>query len=363
MQLIACNSCSSHLLQRIRVPTRTRRCLGRRELCFNGVSLVCSPSEPHLHDSLNGQNDSVSSHPSFTTRTGRYQNHRKYLVEVVQKNFPFTTRRMLFASLFMYSCYHPSRYLLAHALGDPSVTIEDVTSPTYPSGALFPSEVHFQLNRSTVSLFLSDCFICQFTTPSVFDFYGGVIDLCLLGRKGLYNSEKNTSSVVNIFDVTFRPQLNVTGVVEIPEGNGSGVVWDGQGHIVTNYHVIGNSLLRNPSRGQVVARFNTLASEWVQKNFEGKLIGADHAKDLAVLKVPRNSLAAKAGILPTTRAFAGNIVLGDIIVAVDNKPVRSKAELYKAFDDYNVGEKVLFKIQRGNENLEMPVVLEEKDSR
>ncbi|XP_057481807.1 protease Do-like 8, chloroplastic [Actinidia eriantha] len=80
-------------------------------------------------------------------------------------------------------------------------------------------------------------------------------------------------------------------------------------------------------------------------------------------KVPRNSLAAKAGILPTTRAFAGNIVLGDIIVAVDNKPVRSKAELYKAFDDYNVGEKVLFKIQRGNENLEMPVVLEEKDSR
>lgn len=23
---------------------------------------------------------------------------------------------------------------------------------------------------------------------------------------------------------------------QIPEGNGSGVVWDGQGHIVTNYH-------------------------------------------------------------------------------------------------------------------------------
>lgn len=23
---------------------------------------------------------------------------------------------------------------------------------------------------------------------------------------------------------------------QIPEGNGSGVVWDGKGHIVTNYH-------------------------------------------------------------------------------------------------------------------------------
>lgn len=27
--------------------------------------------------------------------------------------------------------------------------------------------------------------------------------------------EKNTYSVVNIFDVTLRPQLNVTGVVEV----------------------------------------------------------------------------------------------------------------------------------------------------
>ncbi|KAJ8544942.1 hypothetical protein K7X08_017525 [Anisodus acutangulus] len=40
-----------------------------------------------------------------------------------------------------------------------------------------------------------------------------------------------------------------------------------------------------------------------------------------VLLVPGNSLAAKARLLPTTRGFAGNIVLGDIIEAVDDKPV------------------------------------------
>ncbi|KAK9266983.1 hypothetical protein L1049_003430 [Liquidambar formosana] len=33
------------------------------------------------------------------------------------------------------------------------------------------------------------------------------------------------------------------------------------------------------------------------------------------------SLASKAGLLPTTRGFAGNIILRDIIIAVDNKPV------------------------------------------
>ena len=25
-------------------------------------------------------------------------------------------------------------------------------------------------------------------------------------------------------------------MIQVPEGNGSGVVWDGDGHIVTNYH-------------------------------------------------------------------------------------------------------------------------------
>ncbi|KAH7845227.1 hypothetical protein Vadar_011563 [Vaccinium darrowii] len=467
MQVIKACESFTHLLpqptHRIQIPKETRRCLGRRELCFDGISSLSS--EPHGHDSPHD----VSPHSNPTPRID--QDHSNDLVEVIQKSSPFTTRRMLFSSVFMYSCYLPSRYLSAHALGDPSVTIEEVTPPVYPSGGLFPSE------ERIVKLF-----------------------------------EKNTYAVVNIFDVTLRPQLNVTGMVEIPEGNGSGVVWDGQGHIVTNYHVIGNSLSRNPSRGQVVARVNILASEGVQKNFEGKLIGADRAKDLAVLKVeaseellrpikvgpssslrvgqqclaignpfgfdhtltvgvlsglnrdissrtgvtigggiqtdaainpgnsggplldskgnligintaiftstgtsagvgfaipsstvakiipqliqfgkvyraglnvdiapdlvsnqlnvrngalvlqvPGNSLAAKAGILPTTRGFAGNIVLGDIIVAVDNKPVRSKADLDRALDDYNVGDKVLLKIQRGNENLELSVPLEEKD--
>lgn len=442
---------------------RRRRLIGRRELCFDGISSV-SRSETHSDDSLT---DPVSPHPNSTQRIGV-----RDLGEVTRHNIPFTTRRMLFASLFMYSCYNPSRYSSAHALGDPSVTVEQVTPPVLSSGALFPTE------ERIVQLF-----------------------------------EKNTYAVVNIFDVTLRPQLNVTGVVEVPEGNGSGVVWDEQGHIVTNYHVIGNSLSRNPSLGQVVARVNILASEGVQKNFEGKLIGADRGKDLAVLKVeasgdllrpikvggssslkvgqqclaignpfgfdhtltvgvisglnrdifsqtgvtigggiqtdaainpgnsggplldskgnligintaiftqtgtsagvgfaipsstvikivpqliqfgkvvraglnvdiapdlvanqlnvrngalilqvPGNSLAARVGLLPTTRGFAGNIVLGDIIVAVDSKHVRSKAELYKALDDYNAGDKVLLKIQRGNENLELTIILEENNS-
>ncbi|XP_050226243.1 protease Do-like 8, chloroplastic [Mercurialis annua] len=457
MQMLACNySCSlpksSHNLHGIIIIPKRFVFIGRRHL-------LCSVS-----------NDVVSSNPLIISRA--VKDDAESAREEIIRCSPSTTRRMLLASLFMYLGFYPTRYLSAQALGDPSVTLEQVTPPVVPSGALFPTE------ERIVQLF-----------------------------------EKNTYSVVNIFDVTLRPQLNVTGVVEIPEGNGSGVVWDGQGHIVTNYHVIGNALSRNPSSGEVVARVNILASEGVQKNFEGRLVGADRTKDLAVLKVeasddllkpikvgqssslkvgqqclaignpfgfdhtltvgvisgldrdifsqtgvtigggiqtdaainpgnsggplldskgsligintaiftqtgtsagvgfaipsstvvkivpqliqfgkvaraglnieiapdlianqlnvrngalvllvPADSLAAKAGILPTTRGFAGNIVLGDIILAVDDKPVKSKAELYKVLDDYNVGDRVMLKIQRGAENLELPIVLEEKSS-
>ncbi|GLJ22909.1 hypothetical protein SUGI_0432150 [Cryptomeria japonica] len=137
-----------------------------------------------------------------------------------------------------------SFFLKAYALGDPTVTIEEVTPPVSPTRKLYPSE------ERTVELF-----------------------------------ERNTYSVVNIFYVTLPPQLNMTGMVEVPEGNGSGIAWDEQGHIVTNYYVIGNALSKNPSRNQVVARVNILASDGVQKSFEGTLVGADRTKDLAVLKI------------------------------------------------------------------------------
>ncbi|KAL8044060.1 hypothetical protein ABFS82_08G022700 [Erythranthe guttata] len=428
--------------------------LGRRKLCCDVVSRLPVPSPTSRGD---GKED------IFTVEQG-----------LLQDNLPRTTRRTFFARLLVSTCYSyllPSRYFQAYALGDPSVTVEQVTPSVFSAGPLFPTE------ERIVKLF-----------------------------------EKNTYSVVNIFDVTLRPQLNVTGAVEIPEGNGSGVVWDEQGHIVTNYHVIGNSLSRNPSIGQVVARVNILAAEGVQKNFEGKLVGADRSKDLAVLKVeaseellrpinvgpssslkvgqqclaignpfgfdhtltvgvisglnrdinsqtgvtigggiqtdaainpgnsggplldskgnligintaiftqtgtsagvgfaipsstvvkivpqliqfgkvvraglnveiapdlianqlnvrngalilqvPVDSLAAKAGFLPTTRGFAGKIVLGDIILAVDGKTVKNRAELYKTLDEYSIGDKVVLNIMRGNQILELPIVLEENN--
>lgn len=39
--------------------------------------------------------------------------------------------------------------------------------------------------------------------------------------------------------------------------------------------------------------------------------------------------------------------------------MKNKSELDKVLDDYNVGDQVSLKIQRGSENLELPIILEE----
>ena len=55
-------------------------------------------------------------------------------------------------------------------------------------------------------------------------------------------------SVVNISTRSFRRDFWSLNVYEIPSGTGSGFVWDDQGHIVTNYHVIENAsrFVRDP---------------------------------------------------------------------------------------------------------------------
>eukprot|EP00898_Chlorokybus_atmophyticus_P007892 jgi/Chlat1/8103/Chrsp75S09197 len=97
--------------------------------------------------------------------------------------------------------------------------------------------------------------------------------------------EASTYSVANIIDVTLRPGIRSVGEVEIPEGNGSGIVWDSEGHVVTNYHVVGSVLSRNVRPGDTVAQVTLLRSDGYQQTFGATLVGADRSKDLAVLQV------------------------------------------------------------------------------
>jgi S1-C subfamily serine protease len=84
--------------------------------------------------------------------------------------------------------------------------------------------------------------------------------------------ESVSPSVVNITTTARVRDYWTRRVSEVPRGTGSGFVWDDQGHVVTNFHVI-----RGASRALVGLDSG--------RTFEAVLVGASPEHDLAVLKI------------------------------------------------------------------------------
>ena len=107
-------------------------------------------------------------------------------------------------------------------------------------------------------------------------------------------------SVVHITSLRLRRSFT-RDVYRVPEGSGSGFVWDTEGHIVTNYHVI-----QNGTTYQVV-----LADE---STWEAKLVGSAPHKDLAVLKVEAPADALK----PLALGTSSDLLVGQNVSAIGN---------------------------------------------
>lgn len=84
--------------------------------------------------------------------------------------------------------------------------------------------------------------------------------------------ERATKSVVFIANTAIQRDFWSLDIMEVPQGSGSGFIWNRQGHIVTNFHVIygANSIKV------------TLAD---RTEYQAKVVGADPDHDLAVLQI------------------------------------------------------------------------------
>ena len=69
------------------------------------------------------------------------------------------------------------------------------------------------------------------------------------------------------------------------------------------------------------------------------------------------SPADKAGLKPFMRAQDGNVVLGDIIVALDGKPVQSIDDLLELLERHQPGDSVSLTIVRGQDKIEQKITL------
>ena len=94
-------------------------------------------------------------------------------------------------------------------------------------------------------------------------------------------------------------------------------------------------------------------------NFDPAVSRQTGVEGVLVLGVVEGSPAHDAGIQPTRRdPRTGDLLLGDVIIGIDDKTVENEKDLFKALDDKNVGDKIKVKVRRGKQTLELGVTLE-----
>jgi S1-C subfamily serine protease len=111
----------------------------------------------------------------------------------------------------------------------------------------------------------------------------------------------NRPSVVHITTLTVRSDVLRLNVQEVPQGTGSGFIWDEKGHVVTNFHVI---------RGADAA--NVTLSDGT--TYKARRIGGAPDHDLAVLHID----APASKLRPIQLGSSDKLQVGQAVYAIGN---------------------------------------------
>ncbi|HET97376.1 MAG TPA: trypsin-like serine protease [Desulfurivibrio alkaliphilus] len=126
-------------------------------------------------------------------------------------------------------------------------------------------------------------------------------DLAEAEKTSIEIFRSSSPAVVFITTIELRRSLFTLNVYELPRGTGSGFIWDQQGHIVTNFHVI-----EDANRVEV-----TLAD---QSSWPGRVVGVAPDKDLAVLRID----APVDKLTPLPVGQSANLLVGQQVYAIGN---------------------------------------------
>lgn len=183
---------------------------------------------------------------------------------------------------------------------------------------------------------------------------GGGLEESEIRRIGIF--ERNAPSVVFIDTFAEKQDVFSPNVMEVPLGTGSGFVWDTDGHIVTNYHVVRNAkfaqvALITPRKGgktpaigilpgqqqaastsddgpsgpelnvfaaspsSLRSSTNKVSSDNYKRTvFKATVVGSDPGKDIAVLKID----APKELLYPISVGKSAGLKVGQLGLAIGN---------------------------------------------
>ncbi|MDZ7267184.1 MAG: trypsin-like peptidase domain-containing protein [candidate division KSB1 bacterium] len=128
-------------------------------------------------------------------------------------------------------------------------------------------------------------------------------------NNALLEDERNTieifqrasPSVVFIVNKALRRDFFSLDVFEVQQGSGSGFIWDHNGYIVTNYHVV-----QDGNAWSVTLSDNS--------TYDAELIGSEPSKDIAVVKID----APRAKLSPVVVGSSENLRVGQKVIAIGN---------------------------------------------
>ena len=206
----------------------------------------------------------VGSHPfaqADLQRTGRYRAGPSHRVELL---LAVPLSLLLFAAVF-WRLSSPSDAGAAPALSMQSLS--QLADPLAPD-ALAPQAVADLLpeERGTVELF-----------------------------------HKASPSVVHVTNLGLARTWGSRNLTEVPQGTGTGFLWDDRGHVVTNFHVVQNSDQLRVTLGA--------------QTFEAEVIGAAAHRDLAVLKLKHAPETLLRGL---ARGSSSELLVGQRVFAIGN---------------------------------------------
>ncbi len=176
--------------------------------------------------------------------------------------------------------------------------------------------------------------------------------------------------------ITSLAEIEIESVIQtdaaINPGNSGGPLLDSAGRLIGV-----NTAIRSPSGGSAGVGFavpvdtvNQTVPEIIQHGRKMRpVLGIEHvdARFAAQLGVRRGVLigsvrqggaAFRAGLAGSYQNRRGEIILGDIIVAVGEREVHNWSDLVRAIDRYREGDRVMFRVIRNGEERRVEVELD-----
>ncbi len=125
------------------------------------------------------------------------------------------------------------------------------------------------------------------------------------------SSSKPAEDLIKLYDKVDQSVVQVTQKSDIPGKSrlGSGFVYDNEGHIVTNYHVVAGD--------NISKEFDVTLTDG--STYKAKVVGVDPYAEIAVLKIPlENNTQVNEKLIPLQVGNFSEVSVGERVAAVGN---------------------------------------------